>query len=128
MADLKFKVGDKVLVTGPIYQSANGTLTSGEAKNRLARIRKVAVNAAHPYMIEGIFGWFTEASVKEYVEIPVEINDKVKVLKPITYNGQKVILRYKDYVVEELIGDKAKITHNHVQTIVVNAYNLEKIK
>lgn len=125
---LKFKVGDKVLVSGPVYQSANGTLTSGEVKEKLVVVRKALENAAHPYMMTGIFGWFKEEQIKEYKEIPVEINDKVKILKPISYSGKKLVLRYKDYVVQELIGDKATVTHNHVQTVIVNAYNLEKIE
>lgn len=128
MAELKFKIGDNVIVNGPVYQSANGTLTSGEIKNQLYTIEKAVERAAHPYMVKGVFGWFNESQLKKVIPIPVEINDKVKILHPVSYSGKKVVLRYKDYVVEELVGDKAIITHNHVQTIAVNAYNLEKIK
>ena len=63
MAELKFKVNDKVVVNGPIYQSANGTLTNGEVQNKLFTIRKAVENAAHPYMMNGIFGWFNENEV-----------------------------------------------------------------
>lgn len=125
---MKFQAGQKVILNGPIYQSANGTLTKGTAENKLCIIRKVAENAAHPYMIEGTYGWFNEDEFSEYKPIPVEINDFVKILKPITYSGQKFVKRYDVYVVRELIGDKATVSHNGVQTVVVNAYNLEKVK
>lgn len=124
----EFKIDDKVVVNGPIYQSANGTLTKGEVKNQVGIIEKALERAAHPYMIKGLYGWFNEAQLKKILPIPVEIGDKVRVLKPFTYNGKKIVLRYKDYVVDELIGDKAVVTHNHVQTLAVNAFNLEKIK
>jgi len=127
MAELKFTIGDAVVVSGPVYQSANGTLTKGEIKNQVHTIEKAIERAAHPYMVKGIFGWFNEEQLKKYIPIPVEINDTVKVKTPVSYGGKKLALRYSDYVVKELIEDKAVVTHG-TQTITVNAYNLEKIK
>lgn len=128
MAALKFQVGDRVRVTGPIYQSANGTLTKGSLDKQIAVISKIASKGAHPYAVEGIFGWFNEAQITKIPQIAVKVGDTVKVLKPITYHGQRIVLKYNDYVVTDLVEDKATITHNHVQTVVVNATNLEKIK
>lgn len=54
MADLKYKVGDKVWAEGKVFQSANGTLEAKPIKRQLATIRKVAEKGKHPYMIEGM--------------------------------------------------------------------------
>ncbi len=56
MAGLQFKIDDRVIVNGPIYQSANGNLTKGEVKNQSGIIEKAVEKAAHPYMIKGLFG------------------------------------------------------------------------
>ena len=128
MAETKLQIGDTVIVNGPVYQSANGTLTKGEIKNQLHTIEKAVERAAHPYMVKGIFGWFDAKELKKVIPIPIEVNDKVKVLKPVSYSGKRLVLRYKDYIVQELIGDKAVISHNNAQTLIVNAFNLEKIK
>lgn len=125
MAELKFKVGDKVFVNGIIYQSANGTLTKGKAEKLHSTVKRVAQNAPHPYAVEGLYGWFEEKELKP--ELTVQIGDKVKVRKPITYGGKTVSLRYPDYIITNIVDDKATITHNQAQTIVVSAYNLEKI-
>ena len=125
MAELKFKVGDKVFVNGTIYQSANGTLSWGKSDKIISTIKKVAARGAHPYAVEDIYGWFNPEAIKPILEVAV--GDKVKVMKAFTYSGKSVTLRYQDYVITELIDDKATVTHNNAQTLVVNAYNLKKI-
>lgn len=56
MAELKFKLGDKVIVNGIMYQSASGTLEKTRVSNRTAVITKVAEKAIHPYAIDHIYG------------------------------------------------------------------------
>lgn len=125
MAELEFKVGDAVFVSGTIYQSANGTLTFGEAPKTVSKIKRTAPKGAHPYAIEDIYGWFDIKSVKKALDL--QVGDKVQVIKSLSYHNKRLDLKYKDYVITNLDGDKATITHNNVQTVIVNAYNLEKL-
>ena len=125
MAELKFKIGDEVFVDGPIYQSANGTLTRGAAQKVSTKIKKVAERGAHPYAVEDVYGWFNPEAIKP--KLTIQVGDEVKVLKAITYGGKSVSLRFPTYKVISLVDDKATITHFNTQTIVVNAYNLKKI-
>ena len=127
MAELRFKLGDKVLVNGIMYQSANGTLTKKTVKNQKSVITRVAEKGAHPYAVDNVYGWFNEGSLKKLPEITVKVGDKVKVLNPMSYNGNRITLRYADYTITSLDDDKAVITHNHAQTLTVNAVNLQKI-
>lgn len=127
MAELKFKLGDKVIVNGAMYLSANGTLTKKTVSNQKSVITKIAEKGAHPYAVDNIYGWYNESALKKAPEITVKVGDKVKVLHAITYHGNKIPLRYKDYEVISLEDDKAIITHNNAQTITINAVNLEKI-
>ena len=56
MADLQFKLGDRVIVTGTMYQSANGQLSVRTLTKASAVITRIAENAAHPYAINNILG------------------------------------------------------------------------
>lgn len=127
MAELKFKLGDQVIVTGIMYQSANGQLPARTLTNASAIVTKIAENAIHPYMINNILGWFDENSLTKYVEPPVHIGDKVKLLKNVTYNGKKFKSWYNEYEVVGLENDKATIAHNGSIIAAVNAYNLKKL-
>lgn len=126
MAELQFQVGDKVFVSGKIYQSANGTLTFGDSPKITSTIKKVAPKGAHPYAVEDIYGWFDINSVKPALDL--EVGDTVSIIKPVSYYGQKLALRYKEYEITALVDDKVTVSYHNLQTVVVNAYNLEKLK
>ena len=127
MAELKFKLGDQVIVTGIMYQSANGQLPARTLTNASAIITKIAENAIHPYRINNVLGWFDEESLTKYVEPPVHIGDKVKLLKNVTYGGKKFKSWYNEYEVAGIDGDKATIAHNGSVIATVNAFNLKKL-
>ena len=46
----KFKVGDKVIINGPLYSSSNASSPVGNVSNKTTNITRVANGAAHPYI------------------------------------------------------------------------------
>lgn len=78
-AELKFKVGDKVYIEGPLYVSSNEATASGHCSGKITEITRVKAGAAHPYNTTGDLGWMDESSVKAYEE-PV----KPEPVKPVS--------------------------------------------
>lgn len=128
MSKLKFQLGDKVIANGPMYMSASGTLIKKTVKNQVSVITKVAEKGIHQYVLDNVFGWFDEKSLKPFVEISVKVGDRVRLLKPVSYNGQRFTLTRNSFTLLSLDGDKAVIGHNGVPSYTVNAFNLEQIK
>ena len=126
MAELKFQIGDKVVVNGWMYLSANGTLTKQLVSNKVGTITRIAEKGAHPYAIDNVYGWYNEPALKKYTEISVKVGDYVKLIRNITYGGKKFTPSYTVYQLLELDGEKASLGLNGKVSVVVNAYNLIK--
>lgn len=127
MADLKFQIGDQVIVTGTMYQSANGQLPARTLTRAMAVVTRIAENASHPYAVNNVLGWFDEQSLTKYVEPPVHIGDKVSLIKNVTYSGKRLTMPYKVYEVTNIEDDKATLAHNGIRATVVNVWNLKKL-
>ena len=128
MKTLKFKIGDEVMVTGNIYQSANGTLLYGRAEKEISKIRKAVIKAAHPYAIDGIDGWFDQDSVRLYIKPTVEVGDIVRLIRMETYNHTPIKLSpYLVYEIKEIDKDVATIYTKIGKTFKANVYNLKKV-
>lgn len=84
----KFKIGDKVVISGNLYVSSKATSPSGKVNNKVTTITRVAENTAHPYNTTGDLGWINESDIKLYEESKPEIKpdnslkvgDKVKIV------------------------------------------------
>lgn len=63
----KFKVGDKVVINGALYVSANAAAPSGVVTNKVTQITR-AITAAHPYNTTGDLGWMNESDIRLYEE------------------------------------------------------------
>lgn len=63
----KFEIGDKVIINGPLYFTANDTTPRGSVSNKITTITR-KVSGAHPYNTEGDLGWMDESSITKYVE------------------------------------------------------------
>lgn len=63
----KFNIGDKVVISGPLYVSSNAASPSGSVSNKVTEITRKAVGAAHPYNTSGDLGWMDESSISAYV-------------------------------------------------------------
>lgn len=63
---LKFKVGDKVIINGPLYANSNATKSTSSATNKITKITRVAIGAKHPYNTTGDLGWMDEDDIKNF--------------------------------------------------------------
>ncbi len=126
----KYKIGDVVIATGLVYQSANGTLFAGEVDKEIGEIKKIASLGAHPYKIEGIDGWLNERNLKKYIVPEVHIGDRVRLIRNETYG--KTIIRHSPnliYILEDIDIDAATIRaeNDNNKKLLVNVYNLKKV-
>ena len=88
----KFNIGDKVVISGPLYPSSTAAAATGSVSNKVTNITRKAVGSAHPYNTTGDLGWMDESSIKKYEEPkptptptpapprPLEAGDKVKIV------------------------------------------------
>lgn len=60
----KFKIGDEVIINGPLYKSANAAKASGSVKNKKTKITLYAEGTMHPYNTTGYLGWMNEEDIK----------------------------------------------------------------
>lgn len=67
---MKYRVGDKVIITGELYYSSNDTKPASYVKDKHTTITRVAVGSRHPYNSTGDLGWCDEKSIR-YEEEPV---------------------------------------------------------
>ncbi len=59
----KFKVGDRVLINGDLYASANAEKALGSVKNGNTTVTRYSEGARHPYNTMGDLGWMDEESL-----------------------------------------------------------------
>ena len=64
--NMKFKIGDKVILNGYIYVSSNATTPAKKITNKVTNITRIAKGTKHPYNTTGDLGWCDEASLKLY--------------------------------------------------------------
>ncbi len=64
----KYKIGDKVVISGNLYISSKAKNPSGSVKDKVTTITRIAENTAHPYNTTGDLGWINEADIKLYEE------------------------------------------------------------
>lgn len=61
--EYKFKIGDKVLINGPLYVSSNAEKATGNVTNKVTYITRIAKETKHPYNTTGDLGWMNEDSI-----------------------------------------------------------------
>lgn len=59
----KFKIGDKVIINGDLYKSANAEKPSGKVKNKKTTITRYEKGTKHPYNTTGDLGWMNEKDI-----------------------------------------------------------------
>lgn len=75
---LKFKVGDKVIINGELYESSNDTTVDGYVKNKTTHITLLAKGSLHPYNTTGNLGWMDEEDIK-LAKNTLEVGDNVEI-------------------------------------------------
>ena len=88
----KYNIGDKVVINGPLYVSANAATPSGSVSNKVTTITRKVAGTAHPYNTEGDLGWMNESDIQLYNEPAptpapqpapapgLQVGDKVKIV------------------------------------------------
>jgi surface antigen len=82
VAPLKFNIGDKVVINGPLYKSSTASQPAGQVTNKITHITHRVEGAAHPYNTTGVLGWMNESDIKKYEEPKnvLEIGNTVKII------------------------------------------------
>ena len=103
----KYKVGDRVIIDGQLYGTADGDNPGQIVNNRVTTITRVATGHLYPYNTTGDLGWMAEACVKLYVELTPQpetfkVGDKVAPIKLVDYTGTPLIQYDKDYTIMQI--------------------------
>ena len=95
---MKYKIGDKVIITGELYYSSNDTKPKSYVKDKHTTITRVVSGARHPYNSTGDLGWCDEKSIR-YEEEPVvkkeveiELIDKESLIDYLREHEDKIIM------------------------------------
>ena len=95
---MKYKIGDKVIITGELYYSSNATKPTSYVKNKKTTITRVVSGARHPYNSTGDLGWCDEKSItlqEEPVvkkEVEIEIVDKDNLIDYLSKHEDKIVM------------------------------------
>lgn len=74
---MKFKIGDKVILTGELYYSSNDLKPRSYVKDKHTTITRISEGSRHPYNTTGDLGWCDEKSLtldEPVVKKEIEIN------------------------------------------------------
>ena len=64
----KYNIGDKVVISGPLYVNSNAASPAGNVSNKVTNITRKNPGSAHPYNTTGDLGWMDESSISPYNE------------------------------------------------------------
>lgn len=62
----KFNIGDKVIINGDLYLTANSKKPNGYETNKITFITRIAEDTKHPYNTTGDLGWMNESDIQLY--------------------------------------------------------------
>lgn len=78
---------------------------------------------------DGFTGFISSAEESTPIAKPLQVGDKVTVIKPINYdNGERIILWHPTYTIMELNGHRAVIGVNGVVTSAIDVDNLQRVQ
>ena len=95
---MKYKIGDKVIITGELYYSSNDTKPKSYVKDRHTTITRVVSGARHPYNSTGDLGWCDEKSIKlegsdpVKKEVEIELIDKEGLIDYLKEHEDKIVM------------------------------------
>lgn len=98
--ELKFKIGDEVILNGYLYKTSNSTKPSSTIKNKKTQITKISEKSKHQYNTTGNLGWMDESSIKLNV---IEYYPKT------SYKGGSIVDGLKSIKVDSSFNNRKKI-------------------
>lgn len=70
--NMKFKIGDKVIINGNLFPSSTSDRATSKVTNKITEITRIAKGTAHPYNTTGDLGWMNETAISLYEEQAVD--------------------------------------------------------
>lgn len=95
---MKYKIGDKVLINGDLYNSSTAAKPVSKVSNKVTFITRVAKGAPHPYNTTGDLGWMNEKDIKLYeepnpiYECEIELTDKDGLIEYLKTHTDKIVM------------------------------------
>ena len=95
---MKYKIGDKVIITGELYYSSNDIKPASYVKDRKTTITRVAPGSRHPYNSTGDLGWCDEKSIRYQEEpivkkeVEIELIDKTSLIDYLKEHEDKIVM------------------------------------
>lgn len=95
---MKFKIGDKVIITGELYYSSNDLKPTSYVKDKKTTITRIATGSRHPYNSTGDLGWCDEKSIKLQEEpivkkeVEIELIDKESLIDYLKEHEDKIVM------------------------------------
>lgn len=95
---MKYKIGDKVIITGELYYSSNDTKPKSYVKDKKTIITRVVEGARHPYNSTGDLGWCDEKSIRYQEdpivkkEVEIELIDKESLIDYLKEHEDKIVM------------------------------------
>lgn len=95
---MKYKIGDKVIITGELYYSSNDTKPKSYVKDKKTTITRVVEDARHPYNSTGDLGWCDEKSIRYQEEpivkkeVEIELIDKESLIDYLKEHEDKIVM------------------------------------
>lgn len=105
---MKYKIGDKVIITGELYYSSSATKPTSYVKDKHTTITRVVAGVRHPYNSTGDLGWCDEKSITldEPVvkkEVEIELIDKEDLINYLKTHEDKIIM-INEKQMKEVLG------------------------
>ena len=131
----KFKIGDTVVVNGPLYVSSDAASPSGSVTNKTTKITRYAEGAAHPYNTTGDLGWMNADDIKlASSDTPAPGSDivrgcRVRFIGTRTYSGIPLESWTYGYIFDviEVSGDRVVIGKGQAVTAAVNIKDCQRV-
>ncbi len=130
-------IGDKVIISGDLYKTANSNKPSGQVKNKTTFITRFVKNTKHPYNTSGDLGWMDKRNIKLISSIFTKRITKIvnaavglNLRKEATTNSNIILTIPNKKEVEVLQEDAgsnngykwSKVKYNNKTGYVVNKY------
>lgn len=133
----KYQIGEKVIITGPIYTNSNADTPVNRVNGIVTKITRYNGGSKHPYNTTGDLGWIDTGSITIYKEptpkptpsTKFKVGDKVVPIKLVDYDGT-ILVKYDDYYeITEIYNDRVVLgARRNGKLVVWAAVNIHNIK